>query len=216
MLQTRLPYLSQKRPGRWQFNAQNINKVVSDVCSCCTKTKLIKTINSRSSSIVILNVEQLRRWQWLLLAFLLLVVFIGTGIGIGSNIIINLINVAIIWSWMSFTSQVCSGCLRWGGCVQRWLRKHQQHLPPTGIIGTTLFANLLDPSLDWSFHAINNNSRTMRWVRIIKNRNIKLILIVKTQFLIQWTFHVYRSFLKYTYGSDSAGRGKCLFYVFFF
>ena len=96
MLQTRLPYLSQKRPGRWQFNAQNINKVVSDVCSCCTKTKLIKTINSRSSSIVILNVEQLRRWQWLLLAFLLLVVFIGTGIGIGSNIIINLINVAIM------------------------------------------------------------------------------------------------------------------------
>ena len=119
------------------------------------------------------------------------------------------------WSWMSFPSQVCSGCLRWGGCVQRWLRKHQQHLPPTGIIGTTLFANLLDPSLDWSFHAIGNNSRTMRWVRIIKSRNIKLILIVKTQFLIQWTFHVYRSFLKYTYGSDSAGRGKCLFYVLF-
>ena len=119
------------------------------------------------------------------------------------------------WPWLSFPSQVCSGCLRWGGCVQRWLRKHQQHLPPTGIIGTTLFANLLDPSLDWSFHAIDNNSRTMRWVRIIKNRNIKLILIVKTQFLIQWPFHVYRSFLKYTYGSDSAGRGKCLFYVFF-
>ena len=105
------------------------------------------------------------------------------------------------WSWMSFTSQVCSGCLRWGGCVQRWLRKHQQHLPPTGIIGTTLFANLLDPSLDWSFHAIGNNSRTMRWVRIIKSRNIKLILIVKTQFLIQRPFHVYRSFLKYTYMS---------------
>ena len=55
-----------------------------------------KTYQKRS--IVILNVEQLRRWQWLLLAFLLLVVFIGTGIGIGSNIIINLINVAIIWS----------------------------------------------------------------------------------------------------------------------
>ena len=210
MLQTRLPYLSQKRPGRWQFNAQNINKVASNVCSCCTKTKLIK--NDQLSS------WMLSSWDggsgcFSLFSFSLSSLALASASGLTSSSTSSTLR---SWSWMSFTSQVCSGCLRWGGCVQRWLRKHQQHLPPTGIIGTTLFANLLDPSLDWSFHAINNNSRTMRWVRIIKNRNIKLILIVKTQFLIQWPFHVYRSFLKYTYGSDSAGRGKRLFYVTFF